>query len=225
MSCGIYCIENLINGSKYIGKSTRFEERIKDHINKLRGNRHTNSYIQQDWNEQEENSFIFYMIEELENIKELLINMEIYWTVYFDSVRKNNIGYNVTYGGDGLLGFTFTEESKKKMSDSAKGNSSHKGFIHSEEVRKKMGRHRTEEQRIEDSKKRQGKKPPNSSSIYVGVRWDKSRNLWMAGIVFLRKSITIGRYKNEIDAAKAYNSKAIELFGSDARINKIEENK
>jgi hypothetical protein len=32
----------------------------------------------------------------------------------------------------------------------------------------------------------------------------------------------IGSYKTEIEAAKAYNKKAIELFGEYAKINKIE---
>ena len=47
----------------------------------------------------------------------------------------------------------------------------------------------------------------------------------MAKIPFNGKSIYIGKFKNEIDAAKAYNAKAIELYGDKARLNIIPEEK
>lgn len=53
------------------------------------------------------------------------------------------------------------------------------------------------------------------SSKYLGVRWHN--NKWAASIG--KKRSHIGYYKNEIDAAKAYDKKAKELFGEYAHTN------
>ena len=47
-------------------------------------------------------------------------------------------GYNLTIGGDGQVGFKHTEETKRKLSESHKGKTSHKGYKNSEETRKKI---------------------------------------------------------------------------------------
>ena len=54
-------------------------------------------------------------------------------------------------------------------------------------------------------------------SKFVGVSWD--RNKWRAIICKEGKKEYIGRFDNEEDAAKAYNKRALELFGEYARIN------
>lgn len=71
---------------------------------------------------------------------------------------------------------------------------------------------------------RNSKSANGSSSKYKGVCWDKSRRKWLANITVDRKSIYIGRFKTEEEAALAYNEKAIELFGEFARLNIINEN-
>ncbi len=48
-----------------------------------------------------------------------------------------------------------------------------------------------------------------SSSIYFGVYYSKSDKTWVANIA-IEKTIRIGSYKNEIDAAKAYDKYVIE---------------
>jgi len=57
------------------------------------------------------------------------------------------------------------------------------------------------------------------TSKYKGVYWHKPRNRWKARIVFKRKAIELGRFKNEIDAAKAYDKAAKELFKAFAVLN------
>jgi hypothetical protein len=60
-----------------------------------------------------------------------------------------------------------------------------------------------------------------TSSKYKGVNWDKTRNKWRTAITHERKTIQIGRFETEIEAALAYNRKARELFGEFALVNKI----
>lgn len=59
---------------------------------------------------------------------------------------------------------------------------------------------------------------PNHSSKYKGVTWFKRDNKWRAYIKIGRQ-IHLGYFDNEIDAAKEYDKKAIELFGEFANIN------
>lgn len=57
------------------------------------------------------------------------------------------------------------------------------------------------------------------SSIFKGVTWDKSKNKWMAQIMIHKKHFYLGRYKDEIEAAKAYDKKAKIAFGEFAKLN------
>lgn len=59
----------------------------------------------------------------------------------------------------------------------------------------------------------------NSTSKYLGVCWDKSRNKWKASIRVNGKSKNIGRFTDEIEAAKAYDKEAREHFGEFANPN------
>jgi len=63
---------------------------------------------------------------------------------------------------------------------------------------------------------RQGKP---TLSRFKGVAWQARRGKWNASIRKDGKTIWIGRFKEEWDAAQAYNFKAEELFGEFARFN------
>jgi hypothetical protein len=60
-----------------------------------------------------------------------------------------------------------------------------------------------------------------SYSQYKGVSWNKQVNKWIAQIMFHRVNYGLGYFASELEAAKAYNAKAIELFGEFARINEL----
>lgn len=65
------------------------------------------------------------------------------------------------------------------------------------------------------------RKQKNTTSIYKGVCFHKRADKWVAHIMITRTLIYLGLFASEIDAAKAYNTKAIELFGEFANLNNI----
>ena len=62
----------------------------------------------------------------------------------------------------------------------------------------------------ENNMNRRPSKRANKSSRFKGVSWDKRRRCYQAYIQQNGKLIKIGRFKSEIDAAKAYDEKAKE---------------
>jgi len=59
----------------------------------------------------------------------------------------------------------------------------------------------------------------NHSSEYKGVFWDKVNGRWRATIQGGESTLSIGRFDSEIEAARAYDTKARELFGEFAATN------
>jgi len=57
------------------------------------------------------------------------------------------------------------------------------------------------------------------SSRFIGVVWDRRRNKWMAHIKDGGKTIFLGRFVDETDAAAARDCAAIKLFGEFASTN------
>ncbi len=64
-------------------------------------------------------------------------------------------------------------------------------------------------------------KKPGTSSQFVGVSWRASKRRWEAEIRINGKSTKIGKFKNELEAALAYDRAAIECRGLQANINLI----
>jgi len=62
-------------------------------------------------------------------------------------------------------------------------------------------------------------KRANRSSQYKGVYLHKSRGKWMARIRKMYKETFLGYFDNEIDAAKAYDVAAKQMFGEYAKLN------
>lgn len=69
---------------------------------------------------------------------------------------------------------------------------------------------------IQNNYNRSGHK---KGSKYKGIHREKNSNKWRARIRCCGKDFSIGRFNNEIDAAKAYDKKAKELFGQFAYLN------
>ena len=62
-----------------------------------------------------------------------------------------------------------------------------------------------------------------ASSRYKGVYYDKSRKKWFAAICFEGRLRRLGWFDDEVEAARAYDRGAVELFGAFARLNFPEE--
>lgn len=67
---------------------------------------------------------------------------------------------------------------------------------------------------------RNGLKP---ASQYKGVDWVKQHKRWRARVRVDREEIYLGHFKSEQEAARAYDKKALEIFGEYANINFKEE--
>ena len=94
----IYQIINNETEQRYIGKTIDIQRRRKEHLEKLRQNKHINKKLQNAWNIYGEDAFSFvykkYEIEDENELNELEINA----IKEYDSYTN---GYNLTNGGDG----------------------------------------------------------------------------------------------------------------------------
>jgi len=168
MSCGIYKIRNIVNGKVYIGSTVNFRKRFSLHKLLLTRNKHHSKHLQNAWNKDGEENFIFEIIEEIEPNKEKLLEREQCW---IDSLTPE---YNISNVAGSCLGVKRSDETKKKISEANKKKKTYppwnKGLknIFSEEVRKKMsdaaklrpptmkGKLHSEETRLKISKSRIG---------------------------------------------------------------------
>jgi len=75
---------------------------------------------------------------------------------------------------------------------------------------------------IKDNSFNRGKRSNGLTSRFLGVHKKKKKNKFQASITFNDKNFHLGYFDNELEAAKAYNLKATELFGSFASLNIIE---
>ncbi len=57
------------------------------------------------------------------------------------------------------------------------------------------------------------------TSIYKGVSWNADRSAWRACIQHSGRSIHLGRYTSETDAARAYDRAAVAQWGEFAKVN------
>jgi group I intron endonuclease len=215
-NCGIYIINNKINGKAYVGQSRNIKRRIYKHKNDLRNNRNLNEHLQSSYNKYGIENFKFYTI--LECSIEELNDKEI---EVIKILKEGNIKlYNMDDGGK--YKFNINEETIKKMSESAKkriqGYSKEK---REERIRKYINtcKNRTEEQRIELSKKLSdlGKKRFNNMSEEeykeqckkCSESWKNMNKEYKKEIGKKRSYLTKKRWKNMELKQKKYIGKKI----------------
>lgn len=93
----VYVITNTVTGRKYVGSTSRKPKyRFENHLNCLRGNRHSNVELQKDFNKYGEECFEFSILEECTHIGNT--NPEYDW---IEKLRTfdSQYGYNTTESG------------------------------------------------------------------------------------------------------------------------------
>jgi len=171
---GIYCIENITNNKKYVGKSKNIYERWRHHKYKLRNNVNKSAHLQNAWNLYGEESFVFYILEKCE--VEVLSERERYWIDTLESRTEKN-GYNLSDGGEGLTnpsletreklrnfnlgkpawnkGIPLSEDTKARLSEINKGRvSPNKGKKASPELLEKLSASHKGKSLSEETKKK-----------------------------------------------------------------------
>lgn len=113
---GIYCILNLKNNKRYIGKSVNIYNRWATEKSGLRNKYFHNIHLQRAWDKYGEDSFDFFILERCK--KDILAEREQFWINFYDSY---NNGYNQTIGGEGSLGVICSQEKRQKLRDAHLG--------------------------------------------------------------------------------------------------------
>ena len=119
MICGsIYKIA-FPNGKHYIGlTTTSLEQRTKEHNNCAK--RCDTKCLYNALRKYEMVDTVQLIEIDTADTIEELCEKEIGYIIEYNSYYMNKNGYNMTYGGDGLNGYVFTEEDKQKMSEKRK---------------------------------------------------------------------------------------------------------
>lgn len=150
--CGIYKIQNILNGKVYIGSSVHIMSRWSRHRTDLIKNKCCSIRLQNSYNKYGLENFKYSIIEEC-SIDELIIREQFYIDI-FDSYEN---GYNSAPKAGNTLGYSPTQETRDKISKAMKGEKNpFYGKKHSEESLKKMSESHSGVKLSEEQKKKIG---------------------------------------------------------------------
>lgn len=150
--CGIYKIQNILNGKVYIGSSVHIMSRWSRHRSDLEKNRSTSIKLQLSYNKNGKDNFKFSIIEEC-SIDDLIIREQF----YIDIFNSYENGYNSAPKAGNTLGYSPTKETRDKISQAMKGNKNpFYGKKHSEETKELLRIINTGKKLSEEHKKKIG---------------------------------------------------------------------
>lgn len=120
-SSGVYRIRNTQNDRVYVGSCKEFKRRSKQHHNALKAGRHSNKFLQADFDKHQSDDFVFEVIEVVVGDKQARTDRE---QVLISNLFDNcNQCYNMSKNASSSQGRPFSntpEETRKKMSETAK---------------------------------------------------------------------------------------------------------
>lgn len=155
--------------------------------------------------------------------EEILVDENLWYVLMRNAPWQiNDNGYAVTYAAKLLPNGTIPEKQIMLMHRLILNNNCDKKVDHDNhnrvDNRVENLRYVTDGENAHNCIKRS-----NTTSIYHGVyRRSENENKYRAKIRHNNKNYNIGTFNDEIDAAKAYNIKALELYGDKAQLNIIE---
>ena len=126
INSGIYKIINAVNGKIYIGSAVDLARRERQHFVSLNNGKHFNWHLQSAFNKYGAKYFSFEIIEYCEP-EDCVVREQYYIDLY--TPMKAEIGYNRAPKAGSMLGFKFSEESIKRLSESHKGKKQSKELI------------------------------------------------------------------------------------------------
>lgn len=158
----IYRITNVQNGKIYVGQTRKdVESRFEAHKKFLRLGQHNNPHLQRAWDKYGPEAFQVETL--LECPEEELDSQEDHFIEVFGSWDRK-IGYNLMRRASGKG--RVSDETRKKISDRAKGRKNH-CQPHSEEAKRKMSEIRKGKPLSEETKSRMSRPRPHTRGIVV----------------------------------------------------------
>lgn len=128
-SSAIYIFKNIINNKLYIGSTQKITTRISTHLQHLDNGNHHSKKLQNAINKYGYNSFQL-LIYLFDLDRDFLYDVEEHLITLLDSYKN---GYNMVIDSRGKTDYSFSDETRQKMSNARKG------VKHSEEHNKKVG--------------------------------------------------------------------------------------
>lgn len=111
---GIYRIRNILNGRVYVGSTINLKTRLRNHLAMLKAGRHSNSFLSRDFKKCGENSFIFEILEFIDDSGVLLMVEQKYLDELYDNCNNCYNMRKTATTGDWSKGDLISFSAKRK---------------------------------------------------------------------------------------------------------------